>query len=135
MLIWSIYHSGSFDSYKEENLTLCRDMWNDVYCFLPREIRDPRGGGATVFYPGQKGKGITNDNIICESIRLRYLREGGEYYELLTTREQQLKTAAEKAGILFGRTHQRINGVVLLQRKKRARHADRRSLFRQPKSI
>ena len=99
MLIWSIYHSGTFDSYKEENLTLCRDMWNDVYCFLPGEIWDPRGGGATFFYPGQKGKGITNDNIICESIRLRYLREGGEYYELLTTREQQLKTAAEKAGI------------------------------------
>ena len=74
-------------------------MWNDVYCFLPGEIWDPRGGGATFFYPGQKGKGITNDNIICESIRLRYLREGGEYYELLTMREQQLKTAAEKAGI------------------------------------
>lgn len=107
MLIWSIYHSGTFDSYKEENLTLCRDMWNDIYCFLPGEIWDPRGGGATFFYPGQKGKGITNDNIICESIRLRYLREGGEYYELLTTREQQLKTAAEKRASI--RTHSSTN--------------------------
>lgn len=99
LLIWSIYHSGSFDSYEEVYTTWNRDMWNDVYCFQPAELWDPRGGGATFFYPGKAGEGITSENVICESIRLRYLREAGEYYELLTKREEQLRTATEKLGI------------------------------------
>lgn len=100
LLIWSIYHSGTFDSDNNVYLGWSRDMWNDVYCFLPREYWDPLGGGATFFYPGKEGDGIVGKNIICDSIRLRYLRQAEEFYELLTIRERQLTQAAEKLGIL-----------------------------------
>jgi len=99
MLNWSIYHSGQYDSINNEYLTWNRDMWNDPYCFLPGEQWDPLGGGATYFYPGMKGDGIVNEDTYVESIRLRYITEGFEAYELLEIRKSQINEIINDLGI------------------------------------
>ena len=100
MLIWSVYNSQTFDSLTNVYTSETRDMWNYVYCYTPIEWWDPYGGGATYFYTGKEDDGIVNRNLICESVRLRYLRQAAEYYELLTIREKQLTTAAKDLGII-----------------------------------
>lgn len=96
MLYWSVYHSGLFDSVNNVYLCWDRDMWNNVYCFLPAEVWGPGGEGATYYYPGFKDDGIVNEDKICESLRGKYIRESAELYELLTIRENQFKEFIEK---------------------------------------